>query len=252
MKKILKRIGLTEKEIAIYLILLEYGTRSAGFLAKKSDINRGTTYNIIELLLQKNIVYQTIKADVRNFTAFPPEKILEYLDKKAEKISNLKSDTEGIISDLKKIQDKSISLQPKFRFFEGISGMQDLLADTLNSRDKMNYAVLSMIDMYESFGEKKYEKHIQKRIKDNITLNVIRSDKKDNFKNRWEGLSQEKRSVRFMPQNATPPDMSFYLYNGNKVAFFSSKKENYGLLIESKEFYQTQKMLFDILWKASN
>ena len=129
--------------------------------------------------------------------------------------------------------------------------MLDLLADTLNCNDKTNFAVLSMEDIYQSFGEKKFEKHIRKRIEKGIKLNVIRSDIKDKFKNRWNAVDTEKRTVKFMPSNITPPEMSFYLYNENKAAFFSSKKENYGLLIESKEFYQTQKILFDSLWHIS-
>ncbi len=44
--------------------------------------------------------------------------------------------------------------------------------------------------------------------------------------------------------------MTQYVYD-NKVAIISSRKENYGVIIESREFADLQSMLFEMLWNAS-
>lgn len=251
MKKILQKIGLNEKEIEIYLCLLEYGTRPASFIAKKTDINRATAYNTLELLLQKKIVNQTVLADIRQFTACKPEELLFYLDQEKERLDDLKSDVSGILPDLTALQTTLTGWKPKFTYFEGKHGARELLDRTLNATEKKLYAILSMKDTYESFEEEYYEKTIAKRIKNDIWLNVIRSDTKEIYENHWTGCEKEKRTLRTLPTTLQAPDMSFYLWDERYCAFFASKKENYALLIESPEFYQTQKALWDNLWNNS-
>ena len=49
----LKSLDLTDREIAIYLALLELGPASIRDLAAKSDINRGSTYETLKILVKK-------------------------------------------------------------------------------------------------------------------------------------------------------------------------------------------------------
>lgn len=44
--------------------------------------------------------------------------------------------------------------------------------------------------------------------------------------------------------------MTVYLYD-NKVGIIGTEKENFGMIIESLDFYQTQKNLFDVLWQVT-
>ncbi|GEM_PF-3348417 len=44
--------------------------------------------------------------------------------------------------------------------------------------------------------------------------------------------------------------MTTYLYD-SKVGLISTQKENFGMIIESKEFYQTMNNLFESLWQIS-
>ena len=44
--------------------------------------------------------------------------------------------------------------------------------------------------------------------------------------------------------------MTLFLFD-NKVGLISSRKENYGLIIESQEFANVQNALFDVMWQAS-
>ena len=252
MEKILQKIGLSDKEIKIYLCLLEYGTRPASFLAQKTSINRATAYNILEQLLQKRIVTQTIRADIRQFTGCNPDKLLDYLDQEKEKLEDLKSDISGILPELEEVQKNLVGWKPKFQYFEGTVGARDLLEKTLACKTGQLYAVLSMKDTYEAFGEDYYNKVIQKRIQKQILLHVIRSDEKEVYQNHWKNSKEELRNLRALPKEISPPDMSFYLWDERYCAFVASKKENYGLLIESPEFYQTQKTLWNNLWNSSN
>ncbi|MCX6739840.1 MAG: hypothetical protein NTZ49_01260 [Candidatus Parcubacteria bacterium] len=59
--QVLTNLGLNDKESKVYLACLELGTSSILEIAKKSGVNRGTIYYIIEELKQKQLISQTTK-----------------------------------------------------------------------------------------------------------------------------------------------------------------------------------------------
>src|SRR5258708_27934173 len=52
---ILKNFGLSEKEISVYLALVELGPSSVREISAKSKVNRGTTYDILRALIKLGI-----------------------------------------------------------------------------------------------------------------------------------------------------------------------------------------------------
>ena len=85
---ILKNFGLSEKEIAVYLALIELGPSSVRDLAAKSKVNRGTTYDILKSLINLGIVSYYNKESKQYFISEPPEKLLEAIDRKKEDLEN--------------------------------------------------------------------------------------------------------------------------------------------------------------------
>jgi hypothetical protein len=81
-----------------------------------------------------------------------------------------------------------------------------------------------------------------------IYLQVIRISPYE-IKPIWPTAHEELRTVRLAPQGFNFP-LTMYIYD-NKVSLMSTKRENFSLIIESHEFMQTQKALFNILWQAS-
>jgi sugar-specific transcriptional regulator TrmB len=80
----LKNLGLSEKEIKIYLNLLENGILSVRGLAQVSGLNRGSVYDILKNLQEKGLVSYFHKDTKQNFIAENPEKILNILKDKEE------------------------------------------------------------------------------------------------------------------------------------------------------------------------
>ena len=72
----LKSLDLTDREIAIYLALLELGPASIRDLAAKADINRGSTYETLKILVKKGIVNYLPKGKRRIFQAEDPSRLL--------------------------------------------------------------------------------------------------------------------------------------------------------------------------------
>ena len=71
----LKEFGLSENEIKIYIDLLKTGTATANRLSKLSGVKRSTTYDNLNLLVNKGLVSSIIKEKVIYFEAIDPKKM---------------------------------------------------------------------------------------------------------------------------------------------------------------------------------
>ena len=78
-----------------------------------------------------------------------------------------------------------------------------------------------------------------------IGMRVIRSRNRDTD-DIWLASEAELRELRWAPAEVSVA-MTTLIY-GNCVAMISSKRENYGLIIESEGYALHQGMLFDALW----
>ena len=55
-ESILKKIGLNDKEIRVYLTCLKLGPSSVRKIADNSEVNRGTAYDILRSLISLGLV----------------------------------------------------------------------------------------------------------------------------------------------------------------------------------------------------
>jgi len=85
-KEILRKIGLAEEEINIYILLLRKGSSKATLLSKELGIARTTTYRFLESLHKKGLVGANIQNNIKHFYAVDPERLPEIIEEKAEEL----------------------------------------------------------------------------------------------------------------------------------------------------------------------
>ena len=73
MEQQLKTLGFTEKEITVYLALLEFGTQPASVIAKKTSIPKTTVLFLFDNLLKKGYLIRSQKGQTQYFTADPKD-----------------------------------------------------------------------------------------------------------------------------------------------------------------------------------
>src|ERR1700722_7802450 len=129
---ILKNFGLSEKEIAVYLALIELGPSSVREISAKSKVNRGTSYDILKSLIDLGIVSFYNKEAKQYFLAEQPEKLLSALDKKQEDLSLIKSNIQDSLPELKILFEKQGG-KPTVKLYEGKQGVRHILEDVLES-----------------------------------------------------------------------------------------------------------------------
>ena len=98
----LKELGLTTSEAVAYLTLLSIGPNPVSTIAKKAKFNRSACYTILERMLEKNFIKETIKNNIHYFEAVEPSIIVEHLINKHNQIKTHIKDLNALIITIEK------------------------------------------------------------------------------------------------------------------------------------------------------
>jgi len=248
-KKILKKVGLSDKEIKIYLAGLKQGPVLANFLAQQTGVSRQNTYDILNKLIKKGLASTTGKKYNTRFIMEEPTNIQRLLDKEKRKIEKIKKDLELAMPELESFH-KTESFVPKIKFYEGEESMRNLFLDSLKCKKKEILAIVPVIEAYRVLGIEFMKHYVRERVKENIKTKTIRLKSYEDYKEKFFHQHEKQlRKIRYAPKNISFTSTLFIF--DNKVVFISSKKENFGLLIENEEYRNMMVSLFNVLWKAS-
>ncbi|MFA6100096.1 MAG: helix-turn-helix domain-containing protein [Patescibacteria group bacterium] len=239
-ESVLTDLGLSKNKGLIYLSSLEIGTGSVVDIAKKAGLPRTTVHEILQNLVILGLISFATKGRTRIYTAEPPQKLKSILKDKERKL-------EGILPELSSLLNTS-GIKPKIKFYEGVEGIKSVFEDTLTVKEKLLCGILSMQDLYQIPGKNYMDDYVKRRVEAGIKLNVIRSEGKE-VEETWPFSAKESRELHYATKDMIFP-MTMYLYD-NKVGIIGTQKENFGLIIESEDFYRTQKNLFETLWQVT-
>lgn len=128
---LLLKIGLTEKEAQAYLVCLKVGTNPASVIAKHAELNRCTTYSVLESLMKKGLIYQIEKNNIRYFTAVEPHRLLGYLEEKQRDLSFYKNEISMRLQEFDSLQHPH-QIVPKLKSYSGKSRIKKLYNEALN------------------------------------------------------------------------------------------------------------------------
>ena len=229
--QVLQSIGLSEKESKIYLAMLELGTQPVSIIAKKANLNRTTTYLILEELSQKGLIHSYSKRKVLYYSANSPEHFLIYLKEKKQNLTNQEDLISANLEAFNQITEKR-SIKPKVQFFEGLDGVKAVYQDTLTASNtiKSFWGIHTIPTQLSEFIFKDY---IPTRVKNNISIEVITpvSNKAIEVSNKDKA---HLRTTYFYKEDL-PFEIEINIYD-NKVALISYGGEEYsGVIIENNK-----------------
>lgn len=248
-KKVLKSLNFSEKEIHIYLAMIGLDQATASMISKESNINRTTVYDVLMLLIKKGLVSKIKKSSKTYFYALPPDKLVDYLEReKRERDKELDLQKEKI----KKIMPELISMQnihsknkPKVRLFEGEKGMREAYEDSLTAGGLI-FAYANVEEMHKGLPNF-FPEYYARRTKANIHIKTILPQNNDSIM-RAKKDSEEMRTTKFLPSEKMTFSPEINIYN-NKV-LIASWKEKMAIIIESKELADFHKLTHELLWES--
>lgn len=147
-RPLLKRIGLDEREIEVYLALLPMKIGRASAIAKAAKQSRSHTYLVLQSLEARGLVSQVERGSVLHFVAEPPQRLVTYVRGREEELKQTAQLAEGALPYLKSLTSPLVGA-PKVTMLQGIDGMKQVYRDALLSDF---CALFNPEAMYRSFG----------------------------------------------------------------------------------------------------
>ncbi len=238
---LLKKLGFSDKMAKVYLVLLGLGPSSVRKIAESSGLNRGSVYEILKDLQEKEVV-RYYKEDTKQlFVAEDPENLRQVIRQQEEKLRSLDNNLDQLIPELQALHnpggDRPVAKYYKQDEIRLI--LEDVLESCEQSEDK-KYLVYSAEglrqDLYQDFPT-----FSDVRIAKGINVQVIAVGEGGELR----GLDERKW---LEAKNDTPTYIIIY---PGKTAYVSldAKKEMVGVVVENEGICAMQKIIFNNLWE---
>jgi len=235
--EILKELGLTSTEIKVYIGLLRLGPSLASKIGEKADVERAVTYHVLAKLIKKGVVGYVIKENRKYFSATDPEKLLDLLKEKEESIKD-------IIPQLKALKEPQME-EPIVEVYKGKEGLKTALNDVLD--EGKDYFIIGYTAAATRLVKHWFAHWHRRRIKLKIKRNILFPDYMKNEDVTRYSLTRGK----FLPKGYAT-SASTIIYGKDKVLVFLPTKEDFtGIIIKSKEVWESYKSTFDVLWGST-
>lgn len=242
MLTVLKKLGLSDKEIRVYGALLSLGSGAVRQVALAAKVNRGTTYDILRDLRERGLVNFLGQGSRRVFTAEDPEHLKTLIAHEQERLQEAAVELDEHLPALRSLHARG-GAKPVVRYFEGKRGIRTLLGDVLRvmgvSPEKL-YFVYSSSAIREHYHAA-YPTFTAERIKKKIRVRVIAMGSGGDTK----GLDERK----WLTQKESSPTYTL-IYRGHVAHIaLDSSGQLVGVIIENEALYQSEKMIFAALWQ---
>ena len=245
----LEDLGLSDKEIALYLMLLTIGTTTASILGESTGIQRSTAQYTCQQLEKKGIIRMVQKGNMYLFSPEPPQRLLMLLDNEREIIEQKEERVQRIIGSLKDMLNPHAVL-PKVRFFEG--------------RDGIIQGYQNVLDAVEEGGEILSYLHALEKAEDIFDLSkpfedVTNAFTKKRIRNRlicphsayavlWQKGDTPLRETRLLPDDAELAPTEIMLFHNSIFAIALERNQLFGYLAENASITGMHQTMFNALW----
>lgn len=242
----IKQLGLSDHETAVYLAALEIGRGTITEITDKSKEKRPTVYLALDRLEILGLVAREIVGKKKLWSAVNPRRLKELAEFRAKQI-------EEVLPELTALY-KENSEKPSARILEGVLGVRAAYEEAyslLNSNEEGLWFG-NITFLIEHFPELLREYNaLLRRLRNPHIRELIYGGEKSKawVKEMQGGLSKNHRIKYFTDSTAFGQTDQCII--GNKIITFSFGKEIFVLITESKEMAQTQRALFEQIWKAA-
>jgi len=232
--QLLLNIGLTEKEAQTYLTSLKVGTNPASVIARRSGLNRCTTYAVLESLIKKGLIYQIKRDTTRYFTSVEPYRLITFLEEKQRDISFYKNEISSHIAQFDSLKHPHQVL-PIIKSYSGKAGIKKLYNEAINEPFLLINANCENQKLQNRFFDQYAPIFLNE--KKTIHLSIKGSKNTINMK-----LTQRK-NIRDIP-NCIPLELI-----GKNKLFIVDTADNYGFEVMQNHIIESHQKQFNYLWK---
>lgn len=236
------KLGFSEIEAKVYLACLEINGGQVSIIAKKAHIERVSCYYILEKLIQKGLISQYTKNNVKYFSPEPPQQVLTLAQ---EKVNIAKSLMPELLS-----RANIFSFKPKIRFYEGREGIERVFNQSLQAKTEIvGYSNLELMiafapNFFQEYMSKKLEKNIKTRYLSPNTVSSVEIIKKYLPKEYDHNLIE----ILLVNKDHFLFETEILIFDHYTEIVSLHENELLGLIVESPAFARSMKAVFNLAW----
>ncbi|MBI4453956.1 hypothetical protein HY636_04910 [Candidatus Woesearchaeota archaeon] len=242
----LRKIGLTENEIKIYIDLLKSGTSTAYDIGKRTGIYRVHVYDKLEQLMNKGLVTHVYRGAKKFFQATSPSKIKQYLEDKKKEVEIQEEEIGAILPEL-----EAMSNLPKedtfVEVFKGNEGLKYFLKDIIKVGKEVLITGIDDQKYQEAFPifMKQYFRDLKKN---KVKERVITVKRKSVFL--FDKKMAPTTTYRFLEEKQFNPTNTFVY--GNRTVIVTWGSPVTAVMIKNNGVADTYRNHFEHLWKVAS
>lgn len=240
----LQSLGLAKNEARIYETLLREGELNVGAIANKSGVHRRNTYDTLNRLLEKGLVFEILESKENRYQAVPPTRF-------AEMIEEHQADLEKNLPKLEKLY-RDVPQKEATYILRGIEGWKAYMRDII--RVGQDDFIMAGKGVWANPELKKFAIQMQAAAaKKGINFHVLfDADAQENAQKVIEFL---KPQYRFLPKGFE--SYSAFEVFGDHIVFLTDNKnaeinEDYTItVIINQKLADSFRTWFKLIWSMS-
>lgn len=239
--EVLEELGLSESEAKVYLALIETGSTLAGPIIKKTGLHRGTTYQILQRLKEKGLVSSVIKGKKQYFEAVNPERLMDVLKEKQDKLSEILPTLKARLESSKEKQEVTV-----YSGVKGIRSVMDKMLEELNPNGEYyDFGVSGLFrDIMREYWDIWQKKKKKYKIKSYVIFNRKLKEENPNLLKDYYG------EARFHPKEYSSITDTM-IYRDTIILFIWTAKPPIAIVIKNEDNAESYKNQFKLMWKIA-
>jgi len=244
MEEILLQLGLTDKEVTLYLLLLQSPNQTAQQLADQTDIQRTNVYRLLDNLLAQGLIAAD-NSSVKQFAAAEPQSLQKLLQSKQTELKQTASSLSALMPSFRSQYSLSLD-KPGVFHMAGSDGFERLLEDMVRSKTEVLLVASDDVPSDEETLKRFRDLLIERKNNGVVTRALFHNG--DNNKQIRTVFSERGIEVRFIGN--TPFKGEVALYEDN-AAFTVYDPSLIVTVLTNKHIAGTMRALFEQLWTVA-
>lgn len=250
----LLELGLTPKQIDIYLLLLQGGSLRVSDMVRALAMPRSSVYESLKGLFEFGLIEEVVENSFKRIRAYPLSAMRRNLEEKIKDLEEKSSRLDEIEKTIAALPGNDRGLPTVVRYYKGRAGARQLLWNTLKSTDRLYvYSEWGRgqyvgMEFYRTFVRESRKRDIKEHVLTNSLPRVIDSIRT------YVGtdISRAKvETIRALDAEQVTFKGETFMYDNIYAQIYLKDEQITGFEIESQQFIDTQRAIFDMLWNSA-
>ena len=247
----LKKLGFDEKEIAVFIAVIERGRVVPAIVAKVTGINRSTVYSIAKVLADRGI----LRIDTTNETAFLVIESSEVLNslilREERELVERKSLVKDVIKQLENVPKSKHYSVPKVKFYDekeirdALHTRLQVWAESAINTKEPSWWGFQDVSMVENFPEWviDYYNVASKDISTHLFTNSKKVEQEADKK-----ISDDRRKMKYLEKEAYEFTATQVVLGDYVMLVMTSEKPFYMIEIHDRVMAHNLREVFKLMW----